>query len=239
MTQPMTPYTGEHLKKLRVQANLTQVQLAQKLGLTQPAVSALENGAHPSAEQQKKLSEVFGNSEDAVSNPFGDWVKREREKLNLTVQELAVKSKVSVPGIYNIEAGRNTNPRQVTKDKLAKALGAKIPGDVTAIVKNQSEIDGMGAFTDFEPFSPDDLPKTAGIYVLYDVTERPVYVGEGGDISKRIKSHNDKFWFKRPIVDTASYIEVSDEKLRVQIEKLLIKFLKSNAVLNKQNVDRP
>jgi hypothetical protein len=37
-------------------------------------------------------------------------------------------------------------------------------------------------------------------------------------------------------VETASWIQVKDDTLRVQIETLMIKFLKRNAVINKQNV---
>jgi hypothetical protein len=47
-----------------------------------------------------------------------------------------------------------------------------------------------------------------------------------------------EFWFKQPIVDAAAFIPIEDEKLRKQVEKILIRFLKSNAVLNKQNVER-
>ena len=55
---------------------------------------------------------------------------------------------------------------------------------------------------------------------------------------RRISEHEDKFWFKPPIVESGSYIEIVDKRLRKQIETLLIKFLKSNAVLNIKNVER-
>lgn len=58
------------------------------------------------------------------------------------------------------------------------------------------------------------------------------------DIADRIRDHEDRFWFKRPIVERASYIPVKDDKLRRQIETILIKFLKSNAIINKQGVER-
>lgn len=235
----MAQYTGADIKRLRVEAGLTQTQLAEKLGTWQAQVSAWETGKSPiSDEHQRQLAKLFGKSEGAVSNPFGDWLKRERERRNWTVQELASKAEVSAPAIYNIEAGRISNPRQGTKDRLAKALSIEIPSDVTELVKSESEIKGLGVFTDFDPHSKDDLPTASGIYVLYDVSERPVYVGQGRNIGTRIKDHHEKFWFKHPIVDTASYIEVKDETLREQIESLLIKFLKSNAVLNKQKVER-
>jgi excinuclease UvrABC nuclease subunit len=96
----------------------------------------------------------------------------------------------------------------------------------------------MGSLEDFDPHDDEDLPTEPGIYVLYDISQRPVYVGEGKNVRKRIRDHQEKFWFKRPIVETASWIRVADDTLRLQIETLMIKFLKSNAVINKQNVDR-
>ena len=232
-------YTKDDIKRLRVEADLTQAQLAEKLGVWQTQVSAWETGKTAIGEEhQRLLSMLFGRSEGSVSNPFGDWLKREREKRNWTVQELASKAEVSAPAIYNIEAGRISNPRQGTKDRIARALSVEIPSDVTELVDSESEIKGLGIFTDFDPHAKDDLPATSGIYVLYDVSERPVYVGQGKDIASRIKDHHEKFWFKHPIVDTASYIEVKNAALREQIESLLMKFLKSNAVLNKQKVER-
>ena len=64
------------------------------------------------------------------------------------------------------------------------------------------------------------------------------YVGESSDLKRRLREYNEKFWFKRPIVEGASFIAIKDSKLRQQIEIILIRFLKSNAVLNKQHVDR-
>jgi len=99
-------------------------------------------------------------------------------------------------------------------------------------------VDDVGELIDFNPHNYADLPATPGIYVLYDVSERPIYVGQASDIRSRIGSHNEKFWFKDPIVHTAAYVTIEDKVLRKKIETLLIRFLKSNAVLNKQNVDR-
>jgi hypothetical protein len=55
---------------------------------------------------------------------------------------------------------------------------------------------------------------------------------------KRVGDHNEKFWFKYPIVSNAAYVEITDENLRHQIEQILIGFLKSNAVINKYSVVR-
>jgi hypothetical protein len=39
-------------------------------------------------------------------------------------------------------------------------------------------------------------------------------------------------------VENAEYVRIEDETLRKQLEETLIKFLRRNAVLNKQLVDR-
>jgi hypothetical protein len=74
--------------------------------------------------------------------------------------------------------------------------------------------------------------------VLYDISDRPLYIGQGMSIGKRLRNHNDKFWFKPPIVQTASYVQIDEKPLRERMEAVLIKFLNSNAVINKQLVDR-
>jgi hypothetical protein len=107
-----------------------------------------------------------------------------------------------------------------------------------SIVTENNEIEGMGSLEDFDPHKDDERPNAPGIYVFYDISNRPIYVGEGESVRKRIRNHNEKFWFKPPIVETASWIKIPNDKLRRQIETLLIKFLKDNAVINKQNVER-
>ena len=74
--------------------------------------------------------------------------------------------------------------------------------------------------------------------MLYDRTNRPVYVGQSINIESRIKDHRQKKWFIEEFISTASYIEVVDDTLRKQIEMLLIKFMKTNALLNERGVDR-
>ncbi len=95
-----------------------------------------------------------------------------------------------------------------------------------------------GQLTDFDPNNDDDLPDAPGVYVFYDISQRPIYVGESGNIAGRIRQHRDKFWFKPPIVELGAYIAIYEDGLRKSVEKVLIRFLKSNAVINKQNVDR-
>jgi len=97
----------------------------------------------------------------------------------------------------------------------------------------------VGHFTPFNPHDKVAWPEDPGIYVFYDVSERPIYVGQGVNIAKRIKEHEEKFWFKHPIVAAGAYAIVRDEGVRVEVETLLIRFLKRNAIINKHHVDRP
>jgi len=71
------------------------------------------------------------------------------------------------------------------------------------------------------------------VYVLYDITQRPIYAGKATKISVRIRDHRSSNWFIRPIVETGAYIEIPDATLRDQIETVLIQFPKNNAVVNK------
>lgn len=58
------------------------------------------------------------------------------------------------------------------------------------------------------------------------------------NIADRLGDHGEKFWFKSPIVQTAAYIEISNKILRLQVETVLIQFLKNNAVINKNKTAR-
>ncbi|EQD31614.1 protein containing Excinuclease ABC, C subunit, partial [mine drainage metagenome] len=103
-------------------------------------------------------------------------------------------------------------------------------------LKLDTTIEGLGEFRDFNPHERGEWPSAAGVYVFYDRSERPIYVGKSKNIAERLNDHVDKFWFRRPIVESASYAAIPEAKLRGQVETLLIKFMKSNAVLNIQNV---
>ncbi len=164
------------------------------------------------------------------------WLSKTRLSKNLTVNELASKAGVSIATIYNIERGRAENPHPKTVTALEKALGNKLESEKEVI--KSGEIEGLGDFVDFDPYHMENLPAAAGVYVLYDISQRPIYVGQGINIAKRIKDHHEKFWFKRPIIETGAYVEIGEKRLREQVETILIRFLKQNAVINKHKVDR-
>lgn len=241
---------GKQLQKARLQEGLSQARVAEKLGLSTGMISHWENGrGTPSASDLKKLRRLLGSfdvkpgrSSDSEGveegNPgaFGTWLRQERDKAGLSVNELAERASVSVPTIYFLENGRTQWPLEQTRKKLAEALQVDVPSEITREVQEEQEIEGLGPLTDFDPFN--EKPKCSGVYVFYDISNRPIYVGKAKNIANRVKAHEEKFWFKRPIVHSAAFVEIRADTLRHQVEQVLIKFLKSNAVMNKQSVDR-
>jgi transcriptional regulator with XRE-family HTH domain len=251
---------GARLRRARLAQDISQGALATKLGVAQPTVCNWEYGrTEPDAGTLKKLTRILGrfdvpaatkrdnsrNDEEdeevevGGGRAFADWLRKARASADMSVPELAEASKVSVVQIYNLEAGRSVNPRDATKKRLEKALGAKVPEDVEEEVADEQAIEGLGPLTDFDPHDEEDRPGCGGVYVFYDISDRPVYVGKARSISTRVGSHaRNAFWFRAPIVNHGAYVEIGDEKLRHQVEQVLIKFLKSNAVINKQSVER-
>ena len=170
---------------------------------------------------------------------FGKWLYEERTKKGWSVYDLASKSGVSQMALYNLESGSSQNPQAKTRDKLVEALGEKPSRAIVEATTKAAQVEDVGEFVDFDPHDENNLPDEPGIYVFYDISERPIYVGQTQNIRKRIVTgHREKFWFRAPIVQSASFIKIKEVNRRKMIEKIMIRFLKGNAVLNKQHVDR-
>lgn len=233
------------LRERRLANALSQADLAKRLSVSQALISQWESGkAKPSNNQFDRLNEILGQltsaseiaTEAESQTPIAAWLSRSLAKNDLTATELAARAKVSTPTIYNILAGRAQNPQSKTITALEKALDDKF--ESRKEVSEASQISGIGELIDFNPYEKDEIPSRPGVYVLYDISQRPIYVGKARKISDRLRDHSDRFWYKRPLVETGAYVEVSDEKLRSQIETVLIQFLKNNAVINKQKTVR-
>jgi transcriptional regulator with XRE-family HTH domain len=199
------------------------MELADKLGVSQAAVSCWEQGkTEPRPAERTALEKITGplrrnrSSKGLTSDigephelpqnagAFGAWLQRNRARADLSVPELAARAGVSAVAVYNIEAGKSINPRMETKRKLAKALKTDLPDDVQQEAADSQTIEGLGPLTDFDPHDEDDRPSRPGVYVFYDVSERPVYVGKAANIARRVADHADAFWFKYPIVANAA-----------------------------------
>lgn len=229
------------IKELRIRAGWSQTELGKKIDVSAMTVSNWENRkSTPSTEQLEELARILGSgdpgAENANASPIAAWVSKARISKGMSIPELANRADITPPALYRIESGGTRNLRSSTRKKLEKILGA-MPDDAAAEAADEAAISGLGSLEDFDPHSDDERPSGPGIYVFYDISDRPIYVGQSGNVRKRIREHFDAFWFKRPIVENASWIKVEDQNLRRQIEEILIKFLKSNAVINKQHVD--
>ena len=218
---------GQRIRAGRAKNGLSQLDLAEKVGVSQPKQK-------PDSAQIERLEAVLGGitkeeeSSEQSLPAISIWLARALSKKNLTANELARKSGVSAPTIYNLLNGGAQNPQQRTLKSLEAALGERF--ERTEQEKESFEVSGIG---DFNPHDPTDQPNKPGVYVFYDISGRPVYVGKANNIADRVDDHKEKFWFKQPIVQTAAYIEIPGKTLRDQVETVLIQFLKNNAVINK------
>lgn len=239
------------LRSSRLAAGLSQGEVAERLQVSQATVSNWELGkTEPSSRQIEELESFLGplSAEIASSSsattpsevsPFGVWLNATRVRKGLTVPELAQRAGVSIMTVYNLESGRINNPQERTKEVLTRALDSDISREAAQATEEAANIEGLGSLVDFDPYDDASLPAVAGVYMFYDISDRPIYVGQSSNIRQRIRNdHVDKFWFKRPIVELGAYVEIKEQKLRVQIEKILIRFLKSNALINIRHVDR-
>lgn len=175
----------------------------------------------------------------AGPSEFGRWLYETRTAAKLSVGDLADKAGTSWAQIYNLESGRSQNPQAATRKKLTDALGQEPAPAVVKATEESATVEDVGEFVDFDPHDEASLPPEAGVYVFYDISDRPLYVGQSQNIRDRIaRSHVEKFWFRAPVVQSAAFVKIEDEELRKRIEKIMIKFMRTNAVLNKQYVER-
>lgn len=240
--------TGAEILARRESLGIAQSELARRIGVTQPTISNWEAGrARPRRAEAQRLAAALASSPepDMIAEPkrdYGAWVADKRSSLGLSRADLAARAGVSPLQIYNIETGRTLNPRERTRHAIEAALSATPPAAIESAVKEDVEIAGVGDLTDFNPHDREDIPSEPGVYVFYDVSNRPIYVGQAANIRERVANahtgHVDKFWYRPPIVETASFVRVTDEALRRKLEQTLIRFLKSNAVINKKGVER-
>lgn len=237
--------TKEQIKKARMSLGLSQEEFGTKLGLSGAAVSLLERGetspidvdeTDPRENAWRALLTGDAEAIAQLPTPLAAWLRSARTRLRLTLAQLSDKCKITDYRLRGMEKGQHQPTAQVLR-RLEDALGEQAPSASAPPISNIS-IAGVGALQDFDPHNVNDRPVCAGVYVFYDISDRSIYVGESKNIRLRIRQHEEKFWFKRPLVEYAAYIQVDDDNLRKGIEQILINFLRSNAVLNRQHVLR-
>ncbi|MBB3236137.1 hypothetical protein [Phyllobacterium endophyticum] len=163
---------------------------------------------------------------------FGEWLLLEMQRKGLSINALAEKTGITYTGVWNIVKGNTVSPREETRLKLAAALQENVPPQIEEDERQASPIAGY-EWADFTPSDLETVPEKAGIYVFYDITDRPVYVGKSvASVRMRVKDHQTRFWFKHPLVVRGAFLAVADADLCNKIEVVLIKFLGKHALLN-------
>ena len=110
-------------------------------------------------------------------------------------------------------------------------------GDYLIILGNNNLLSSLqssgGDFIEFNPFDDFSVPSEPGVYVLYGPTDSVLYVGKSNNARTRIRTHREKKWFVEPIVNSGMFFLAESDDERDKLERILIKFLRSNAWLNK------
>lgn len=188
------------------------------------------------------LEEFFESTSEADEQPksaFGQWLQEEMFKKGLGISDLVQKTGITYTGIRNIIKGNTVSPRKETREKLANALNVIIPPTVQAEIEEQSTPLPGYEWIDFTPNDLETVPELSGVYVFYDVTDRPVYVGKSSkNVRVRVKDHKTRFWFQPPLVVRGAFLSIPDPDMCLKIETVLIKFLGKHALLNAKGVIR-
>ena len=279
MERTMTETIGKWVWRNRVEADLSQSELGDKIDVTNATVSNWENGkTTPSYDKMQLLEKVFGESfdehglqgdeerEGTMTETIGEWVWRNRGEADLSQSELGDKIDVTSATVSNWENGKTT-PSYDKMQLLEKMFGESFaehglqgdeereegldPADHEQWKQLKEEVGSdIRCIGTFDPKNEKNIPDCAGIYILYSgnnnqlkrkpkkikFTGNPVYIGEGGGtggIRKRIKDHGQKWWW--PGLDVGVFIEIDGrkEKLRRDLEKILIKLMSPER--NRQN----
>ena len=258
----MSKYWGELIRRRRLAKELSQSDLGEQVGVSQPRISQWENEITEVPEgYRKKLERILGpfdapqEHEESATSLLVQRVKDVIDRGVLSARGFAEESGLAYATIRNILNMKNNNVgnlRDRTREKLEAVL-PKLEDEPEASGPNEERTEGLrntidSAIGDIRAFDPNDLDgekglaaNAAGVYMLYDqhgllytggenekplCAGKPVYVGQSNNVKGRIKNHQNLFWYKSPVVESGIFIEVKNENLRNQIEKILIQLLR-------------
>lgn len=177
------------------------------------------------AKKSEKSNKQRGAPVPKAPATVAAWVSEQRAGAKLALDALAAQAGLNPATVGSIEQGKAPWPRKRTRRRLEKVLG-ELPSRTAARAKQQARIDGFGVLTDFNPHDPEDRPKAAGVFVLYDGASRPVHVGQSKNARKRLEALSAEAWFKAPTVEQAAFLEVDEGALRDAVESLLVRTLR-------------
>lgn len=184
-------------------------------------------------------AEIVADEQVDETPSFSSWLKQTMDRKHIKIPQLVASTGITYAGIWNIAQGKTKAPREETRKKLAAALGEDVPEEIESASEKSAMLFPGFEWGDFTPHDLATVPDIPGVYVFYDVTDRPVYVGKSNkSIRTRVHDHQTRFWFKRPLVERGAFLEIKEKQLCDKIETILIKFLGKNALLNVKSIYR-
>lgn len=134
------------------------------------------------------------------------------QKASISTRELAKASSCSERAIDSYLAGGTLSDSNV--DAIREALRVVLHPD-----QSHKAIVGRVVRVDTEIWS--DVPKTPGILVLYDESERAISISACLNLRRTVSAGRKLPWFGRPLVAKIGYVEIADKKVRTQVATLL------------------
>lgn len=123
---------GEKIKTARISANMTQAELAEKLGVAYQNIGQLESGKRkPKLETIQKIADALGVSVSYLSGIENDTsltsylIKDARERAGMTTEDLAQKSGIPVSLLEDYERGAK-KPGIEELTKISHSIGVSV-----------------------------------------------------------------------------------------------------------------
>ena len=227
--------------------------LAKHAGCDPKTVSMICKGQikNPSETMMEKLRKSIDeiksgmgskSSDDELNDviDFAEWLRIQMEAKSLNRNQLANIAGCHHTTLTSILNRRIENPSNEMMDKLRKALEEEIPQAVVEVINEKKTFENkQDVWDDFNPHDADSIPNKPGVYALFSPTNVVMYVGMAKNVRSRIAEHRQKKWFLEDIIEYGMLFYSEDPADRARIENILIKFLRSNAWLNKAGRYRP
>lgn len=205
---------------------------------------------NPSEQMMEKLRVAIDQIKSGISNheeeveendfDFAEWLRFQMEAKSLSCTQLSKLAGCHNTTISAILNRRIENPSNEMMEKIRTALQEEIPLVVTNDLNEKKKFDNkQDVWDDFNPHDHDSIPNKPGVYALFSPTNIVLYVGKAQNVRSRIASHREKKWFLQDIIEYGMLFYSDDENERKKIEDILIKFLRTNAWLNKAGRYKP
>lgn len=119
---------ADNIKALREKHGISQIELAQIIGVTDKAISAWETGQKtPRMGNIQKMADYFGLEksdiiEDVTKNPLSQRIRNRRKELGLSISSIASKTNIDARQIEEWE--RDIDPKTVNENALKRLCDA-------------------------------------------------------------------------------------------------------------------